>query len=83
MLNNFFCCVLLVFFPLHIILCIKSIVILFIFYCLLILFYPINREFSNERGRVERRANFHKTRSKQQFADMFGAYLEWITHSGI
>lgn len=42
----------------------------------------IDREFSNERGRVERRANFHKTRSRQQFADMFGAYLKWITHSG-
>lgn len=40
------------------------------------------REFSNERLRVERRAKFHKTRSKKQFNESFGRYIEWITRAG-
>lgn len=40
------------------------------------------REFSNERLRVERRANFYRTRSKNQFNESFGRYLSWITDAG-
>lgn len=40
------------------------------------------REFSNERGRVERRAEFQKTRTRQMFAEAMTAYLDWITQAG-
>lgn len=39
-------------------------------------------EFSNERLRVERRAQFHKVRSKLQFQQALERYLEWITRAG-
>lgn len=39
-------------------------------------------EFSNERARVERRANFYRARKKQQFSEALSAYLEWITQAG-
>lgn len=41
------------------------------------------REFSNERGRVERRAEFHKCRSRQMFTEAMSAYLSWITQAGV
>jgi hypothetical protein len=41
------------------------------------------REFSNERGRVERRAQFHKCRSRQMFSEAMSAYLDWITQAGV
>lgn len=41
------------------------------------------REFSNERGRVERRAEFHKCRSRQMFTVAMSAYLSWITQAGV
>lgn len=41
------------------------------------------REFSNERGRVERRAQFHKCRSRQMFTEAMSAYLNWITQAGV
>lgn len=40
-------------------------------------------EFSNERGRVERRAEFQKARNKQIFTEAMTAYLDWITQSGV
>lgn len=40
------------------------------------------REFSNERGRVERRAQFHKSRTRQMFVEAMTAYLDWITQAG-
>lgn len=39
-------------------------------------------EFSNERGRVERRAQFQKERARQMFNQDFTAYLSWITEAG-
>lgn len=39
-------------------------------------------EFSNQRARVERRANFYRARTKQQFSEALSAYLEWITQAG-
>lgn len=41
------------------------------------------REFSNERGRVERRAEFHKCRSRKMFTEEMSAYLSWITQAGV
>lgn len=41
------------------------------------------REFSNERGRVERRAQFQKYRSRQMFTEAMSAYLDWITKAGL
>jgi hypothetical protein len=40
------------------------------------------REFSNERGRVERRAEFHKIRSRKMFTAAMSAYFSWITQAG-
>lgn len=42
--------------------------------------YP--REFSNERGRVERRAQYHKARTRKMFIEAMAAYLDWITQAG-
>lgn len=39
-------------------------------------------EFSNERGRVERRAQFQKCRTRQMFVEAMTAYLDWITQAG-
>lgn len=50
-------------------------------YILIIYVFALS-EFSNERLRVERRANYYKTRSKQIFNDSFGIYIEWITKAG-
>lgn len=50
------------------------------------LLYSIHKqksEFSNERGRVERRAEFQKARNKQIFTEAMTAYLDWITQSGV
>lgn len=44
--------------------------------------YKSCSEFSNERLRVERRAKFHKTRSKKMFTESFDRYLTWITKAG-
>lgn len=41
------------------------------------------REFSNERGRVERRAEFHKCRSRKMFTEAMSAYMSWITQAGV
>lgn len=41
------------------------------------------REFSNERGRVERREQFQKERARQMFNQDFNAYLNWITEAGL
>ena len=41
------------------------------------------REFSNERGRVERRAQFHKCRTSQMFTEAMTAYLNWIEQAGV
>ncbi|ETN67421.1 voltage-dependent p/q type calcium channel [Anopheles darlingi] len=38
-------------------------------------------EFSNERGRVERQAQFHKCRSRQMFIEAMTSYLDWITQA--
>ena len=43
----------------------------------------ITREFSNERGRVERRAQFVKERARAMFNADFTAYLNWITEAGL
>lgn len=49
----------------------------------LIFYLYINcREFSNERGRVERREQFQKERARAMFNQDFGAYLNWITEAG-
>jgi hypothetical protein len=40
------------------------------------------REFSNERGRVERRAEFQKLRSRKAFTAAMSAYFSWITQAG-
>lgn len=50
--------------------------------CYQIQLYLIISEFSNERLRVERRANFHKTRSKNIFNESLNRYLTWITQAG-
>lgn len=42
-----------------------------------------HREFSNERGRVERRAQFQKERARALFNQDFNAYLNWITEAGL
>lgn len=39
-------------------------------------------EFSNERLRVERRAEFYKRRSKLLFNEALNRYLDWIIKSG-
>lgn len=44
--------------------------------------YVIYREFSNERGRVERRAQFQKERARQMFNQDFTGYINWITQAG-
>lgn len=44
---------------------------------------PLSREFSNERGRVERRAQYQRSRSRQMFIDAMIAYLDWITQAGV
>lgn len=40
------------------------------------------REFSNERGRVEKRAQFLKERNERIFNEDFNGYLNWITEAG-
>jgi hypothetical protein len=53
------------------------------YFILLFRFFAPEREFSNERRRNERQAEFLKARTKQQFTDAFGGYLEWICQAGI
>lgn len=48
-----------------------------------VLCFLISREFSNERGRVERRAQFVKERARAMFNADFNAYLNWITEAGL
>lgn len=40
-------------------------------------------EFSNQRALVERRARYHKVKSKKQFQQQFSAYISWISQAGI
>ncbi|XP_077299455.1 calcium voltage-gated channel subunit cacophony [Arctopsyche grandis] len=51
------------------------------FFMLNLVLGVLSGEFSNERGRVERRAQFQKERIRQQFYQDFGAYLNWITRA--
>uniref|UniRef100_T1HGE4 Voltage-dependent calcium channel type A subunit alpha-1 n=1 Tax=Rhodnius prolixus TaxID=13249 RepID=T1HGE4_RHOPR len=48
------------------------------FFMLNLVLGVLSGEFSNERTRVERRAAFHRQRSKQRFNDMLNTYLSWI-----
>ena len=57
--------------------------ILFTFCFIFSLSPLIYREFSNERGRVERRAQFVKERARAMFNADFNAYLSWITEAGL
>lgn len=41
------------------------------------------REFSNERGRVERRAEFQKCRTRKMFSEAMSSYLSWIILAGV
>ncbi|KOB73804.1 Cacophony, partial [Operophtera brumata] len=41
------------------------------------------QEFSNERGRVEKRAQFLKERTERLFNEDFTGYLNWITDAGV
>lgn len=41
------------------------------------------REFSNERARVERRAQFQKERARQMFNADINGYISWITEAGV
>lgn len=41
-----------------------------------------NREFSNERTRVERRETFRKLRMKENFSKAFEGYFQWIIRAG-
>ncbi|XP_061715728.1 voltage-dependent calcium channel type A subunit alpha-1 isoform X11 [Cydia pomonella] len=51
------------------------------FFMLNLVLGVLSGEFSNERGRVERRAQFQKERARQMFNTDFTAYLNWITEA--
>nr|XP_029732732.1 voltage-dependent calcium channel type A subunit alpha-1-like isoform X3 [Aedes albopictus] len=51
------------------------------FFMLNLVLGVLSGEFSNERGRVERRAQFHKSRTRQMFVEAMTAYLDWITQA--
>ncbi|XP_053600619.1 voltage-dependent calcium channel type A subunit alpha-1 isoform X7 [Plodia interpunctella] len=51
------------------------------FFMLNLVLGVLSGEFSNERGRVERRAQFQKERARQMFNTDFTAYLDWITEA--
>ncbi|XP_052754604.1 LOW QUALITY PROTEIN: voltage-dependent calcium channel type A subunit alpha-1 [Galleria mellonella] len=51
------------------------------FFMLNLVLGVLSGEFSNERGRVERRAQFQKERAQQIFNQDFTAYLNWITEA--
>ncbi|XP_058446082.1 voltage-dependent calcium channel type A subunit alpha-1 isoform X9 [Malaya genurostris] len=51
------------------------------FFMLNLVLGVLSGEFSNERGRVERRAQFHKLRKRQMFTGAMTAYLDWITQA--
>ncbi len=41
-----------------------------------------NREFSNERVRVERREKYRKEKMRREFTQGFTAYFDWVSHAG-
>lgn len=41
------------------------------------------REFSNEKNRVDRRVQYYKCRTRKLFIQNMSAYLDWITQAGI
>ena len=45
-------------------------------------FFRSNREFSNERTRVERRETFRKLRMRENFSKAFEGYFQWIIRAG-
>ncbi|KAL9697818.1 hypothetical protein quinque_001259 [Culex quinquefasciatus] len=51
------------------------------FFMLNLVLGVLSGEFSNERGRVERRAQFQKCRTRQMFVEAMTAYLDWITQA--
>ncbi|XP_031338414.1 voltage-dependent calcium channel type A subunit alpha-1 isoform X27 [Photinus pyralis] len=51
------------------------------FFMLNLVLGVLSGEFSNERLRVERRAKFQKTRSKNLFKESLDRYLTWITEA--
>ncbi|XP_049532521.1 voltage-dependent calcium channel type A subunit alpha-1 isoform X5 [Anopheles darlingi] len=51
------------------------------FFMLNLVLGVLSGEFSNERGRVERQAQFHKCRSRQMFIEAMTSYLDWITQA--
>ncbi|XP_053660657.1 voltage-dependent calcium channel type A subunit alpha-1 isoform X1 [Anopheles marshallii] len=51
------------------------------FFMLNLVLGVLSGEFSNERGRVERQAQFHKCRSRQMFVEAMTSYLDWITQA--
>lgn len=53
---------------------------LFFFNFIIITLY---REFSNERTRVERQAEYYKMRTKKKYIDTFNTYINWIRAAGI
>ena len=57
--------------------------VLFYLICLRFLFCDIkNREFSNERERVERQEHFRKMRIRKLFTEDFLNYFDWISTAG-
>ncbi|KAI5632670.1 ion transport protein domain-containing protein [Phthorimaea operculella] len=52
------------------------------FFMLNLVLGVLSGEFSNERGRVERREQFQKERARTMFNQDFSAYLNWITEAG-
>ncbi|XP_026323666.1 voltage-dependent calcium channel type A subunit alpha-1 [Hyposmocoma kahamanoa] len=51
------------------------------FFMLNLVLGVLSGEFSNERGRVERREQFQKERARHLFNQDFTAYLSWITEA--
>ncbi|CAH0722297.1 unnamed protein product, partial [Brenthis ino] len=51
------------------------------FFMLNLVLGVLSGEFSNERGRVERRAQFQKERARQMFNQDFNGYINWITEA--
>ncbi|XP_045542530.1 voltage-dependent calcium channel type A subunit alpha-1 isoform X24 [Papilio machaon] len=51
------------------------------FFMLNLVLGVLSGEFSNERTRVERRAQFQKERARQMFNQDFTAYINWITEA--
>ncbi|XP_069354188.1 LOW QUALITY PROTEIN: voltage-dependent calcium channel type A subunit alpha-1 [Maniola hyperantus] len=51
------------------------------FFMLNLVLGVLSGEFSNERGRVERRAQFQKERARQMFNSDFTGYIGWITEA--